>query len=169
MTQTDEIQKLNQQIECLQGRLQELEETMASVCGGTADAIVVSTVDGDKVFTLKTAEQPYRLFVEQMLQGAVILSDDDTVLYCNKAFAGMVQEAPEVVVGKKIQMYISPACQGDFDCLLKKSRQEKMVQHNSLALQANDGSLLVTQVSAGRLEQDEFKAVGLVFVELPLS
>ncbi len=164
MTETKEIHKLKLEIEHLQGRLQELEETMASVCGGTADAIIVSTVDGEKVFTLMTEEQPYRLFVEQMLQGAVMLSDDDTILYCNKAFAGMVKDKAEVVVGKKLQTYVSQNLHCELNIFLTKNRQEKVPQQQNLLLQTTDGSAVDVQVSISRFEQNAFKGSCLVFV-----
>jgi PAS domain S-box-containing protein len=168
LTDTEEVHKLKQEIEHLQLRLQELEETMASVCGGTADAIIVSTIDGDKVFTLKTEEQPYRLFVENMPLGAVVLSDDDTILYCNKAFAEMVKEAPEVVVGQKVQVYISQDCVGNFNGELTRSKQVTVPQQCSLSIQAKDGSI-DAQVSITQIQQDSFKGACLVFVKLPLN
>jgi PAS domain S-box-containing protein len=167
MSEADEVHKLKLEIEQLQTRLQELEETMASVCGGTADAIIVSTVDGDKIFTLKTAEQPYRLFVEQMLQGAVLLSEDGTILYCNNSFAELVKEKPEVVVGSKIQQYVSPDCIDDFNCLLMRNRQEKSRIQSDLNLQTKDASTVQVQVSLGQIQIDNIKAVCLVFVKLP--
>jgi two-component system CheB/CheR fusion protein len=168
LTDNEQIHKLKQEIEHLQMRLQEMEETMASVCGGTADAIIVSTIDGDKVFTLKTEEQPYRLFVENMPLGAVLLSEDGMVLYCNKAFADMVKETPEVVVGRKIQVYISQNCVGDINGVLKKSSQENNPQQCSLSIQTKDGSLN-SQVFVNQIQQDSFKGACLVFAKLPLN
>jgi len=48
-------------------------------CGPSAaevDALVVETGEGDQVFTLKGADQTYRLMVEEMQKGAATLSDD---------------------------------------------------------------------------------------------
>ncbi len=169
MTEADQIHKLKLELEHLQGRLQELEETMASVCGGTADAIIVSTVDGDKVFTLKNQEQPYRLFVEQMLQGAVLLSDDDTILYCNKAFSDMIKDNSEAVVGKKIQTWIHPEGLKCLNILLEKSRQEQSPQQHNLVLDAKDGSTVETQLSVSPIQLENIKASCIVFVKLPLN
>jgi len=166
MSETDEVYKLKLEIEHLQTRLQELEETMASVCGGTADSIIISTIDGEKIFTLKTAEQPYRLFVEQMLQGAVLLSEDDTVLYCNHAFVDMVKEKSEAVVGTKIQQYFSQDCIGELNGLLTKNRQQKSPIQNDLKLQAKDASSAV-QVSLGQIPIENFTALCMVIVKLP--
>jgi PAS domain S-box-containing protein len=166
LTDQEQVHKLKQEIEHLQMRLQEMEETMASVCGGTADAIIVSTIDGDKVFTLKTEEQPYRLFVENMPFGAVLLSEDGTVLYCNRAFADMVKESPETIVGEKVQDYVSK--DGSFNNMLTKRLQENNPQQGNVALQTKDGSINA-HVSISPIQHDSFKGVCLVFVKLPLN
>jgi PAS domain S-box-containing protein len=166
LTDPQQVHKLKQEIEHLQMRLQEMEETLASVCGGTADAIIVSTIDGDKVFTLKTEEQPYRLFVENMPLGAVLLSEDGMVLYCNRAFADMVKESPENIVGEKVQDYVSK--DGSFNNMLTKSLQENSLQQGTVVLQAKYGSMNA-QVSVSQIQCDGFKGVCLVFVKLPLN
>jgi len=159
LKESEQVYKLKLEIEHLQIRLQELEETMASVCGGTADSIIVSTVDGDKVFTLKTEEQPYRLFIENMLLGAVLLSDDDVILYCNKAFADMVKETPEEIVGKKINNYVS---QNVFN-----RKCQPILPQQQCSLQANDGSVIEVQVFVSQIPQDNSNVTCLVFVKLP--
>ena len=165
MSETEK-DKLKLENEHLQTRLRELEETVASVCIGSADTILVSTVEGEKVFTLKNAEKPYRLFVEKMNQGAVLLSEDDMILYCNQAFAGMVNDVAEVVVGKKVQAYIPQACHCDLNTMLTKSRFERAKQEQNFSLQARDGSIIETRFSFSQIQQDDFKATCIVIIDL---
>jgi len=58
----------------LRNRLREAEETLAAIRNGDVDSLVVAGPNGDQVFSLKGAEQPYRVFVEQMQEGAVTLT-----------------------------------------------------------------------------------------------
>ncbi|XHH08761.1 MAG: PAS domain S-box protein [Candidatus Bathyarchaeia archaeon] len=170
MTETSQIRKLKLEIEHLQERLQALEESLASVCQGSADAIVVSTVDGDKVFTLTSEEQSYRVFVEQMLQGAVMLSGDGTVLYCNKAFADMVNDKAETIVGKRIQNFFAQNQLGILNSVLEKNRQQKTSQQQTLTLKTKeDGSMVDALVSFCSFEQNDFKGACLVFIKMPLN
>ncbi len=167
MSETDDqVRLLKLEIETLQIRLQELEETVASLCIGSADTILISTVEGEKVFTLKTAEKPYRLFVENMNQGAVLLSEDDTILYCNQAFAGMVKDVAEVVVGKKVQAYIPQAVHGEFHTVLAKSTLERATQEQNFHLQTREGSTLAARFSFSQIHQDDFKATCIVVIGL---
>lgn len=76
-----------QEVRELRARVAELEETLRAIRMGEVDAVLVSSAQGDQVFTLQGAEHPYRLLVETIEEGAATLSDDGTVLYSNKSFA----------------------------------------------------------------------------------
>ncbi len=81
---------------------------------GEVDALVVEGESGAQVFTLKSAAEPYRLLVEQMREGALTLSQDGVILYCNEAFANMVKEASAHIVGASVLEFIAKS---DFDHL----------------------------------------------------
>ena len=51
---------------------------------------------------LKSAEQPYRLLVEKMQEGAVTLLRDGTILYCNARFAELAGMPLEEVIGAPV-------------------------------------------------------------------
>src|SRR5512141_3321081 len=80
-------------------RLEEAEETLRAIGSGEVDAFVVSGPDGEQVFTLKGAEQPYRVLVETMNEGAANLAADGTILYCNNRLAAMLQTPLEKLLG----------------------------------------------------------------------
>ena len=76
------------EIESLQNRLREAEETIDAIRSGDVDAVVVAGPDGSpQIYTLETADQTYRALVEEMQEGALTLSLDGTILYCNRRFA----------------------------------------------------------------------------------
>ncbi len=67
----------------LEARLREAEETLDAIRNGDVDAVVVGGPSGQQVYTLENADRPYRVLIEQMQEGAVTLSEDGTILYCN--------------------------------------------------------------------------------------
>src|SRR6185369_9789090 len=76
--------------ENLRLRLEGAEETLRAIGNGEVgevDVFLVSGANGDRVFTLNGAEQPYRVLVETMNEGAVTLAADGVVLYCNNRLA----------------------------------------------------------------------------------
>jgi ABC-type amino acid transport substrate-binding protein len=58
------------QREDLRMRLEEAEETIRAIREGEVDALIVSGPQGDQVYTLKGAEQPYRVFETQEFMSA---------------------------------------------------------------------------------------------------
>lgn len=97
-TSKKEKQLLLENIE-LRASLAEANETLAAIRNGEVDAIIVSGLAGEKVFSISSAETPYRVIIEEMNEGAVVLSADGVVLYCNRRFAELVDISPEQIVG----------------------------------------------------------------------
>ncbi len=101
-------------LEELYGGFAEAEETLSAIRRGEVDAFLVSTDEGEKIYTLKTAEHPYRVLIEQMREGAAILTTDGTILYSNASFARLLQMPLEKVMGESIHAFIAPASAGSF-------------------------------------------------------
>ena len=91
----------------LKARVAELEETLRAIHMGEVDAVLVSSVKGDQVFTLQGAEHPYRLLVETIEEGAATLGDDGTVLYSNKSFAAFFGVSLERFIGAPLHNFVS--------------------------------------------------------------
>ena len=91
----------------LKARVEELEETLRAIRMGEVDAVLVSSSQGDQVFTLQGAEHPYRLLVETIEEGAATLCDDGTVLYSNKSFAAFFGVPLEKFIGAPLQSLLS--------------------------------------------------------------
>src|ERR1043165_8058812 len=74
----------------LRRRLEEAEETLRAIREGEVDALVMNGPDGEVVYTLASADYPYRLMIDEMNEGAVSVSPDAFILYSNRNFAGIL-------------------------------------------------------------------------------
>jgi formate hydrogenlyase transcriptional activator len=99
-------------------RMMEAEETLRAIRAGEVDSLLVSTAEGDRVFTLTGADHPYRIMVETMNEGAVTLTTNGTILFCNQRFAEIVKGSLESVMGSSISQYISSTDLPLFEALL---------------------------------------------------
>jgi len=106
------------QTETLRARLAEAEDMLRAIRQGEIDALVVESAGGSQVYTLHSAEEPYRNLVEQMQEGAVVLTRGGDILYANTRFAALVGEPLESVVGTRIDRFVSPSDRDDFAVLL---------------------------------------------------
>jgi len=97
------------ELERLRRQLAEAEDALSAIRTGEIDAIVVQGSTGPVVYTLKTADTPYRLLVEQMREGALTVSAEGTIIYANAAFARMVEHPAEQLRGADLMEMIADA------------------------------------------------------------
>jgi len=109
----------------LHSRLVEIEEALTAIRNGEVDAIMVSGKKGDQVYSVSSAETPYRTFIEEMREGAVTLTKEGTILYCNKRFAEIVKSPYNRVIGSSIKRFITPADNPKLDYFLTQSAHDK--------------------------------------------
>src|SRR5271155_5392680 len=99
---------LKSRLRDLQGRLDDAEETLRALRSGEVDAIVALGPEGDRVYTLKGADETYRVMVQEMAEGALTLPLDGLILFSNKRFAGMLRVPLERVIGSRIVDFVAP-------------------------------------------------------------
>jgi signal transduction histidine kinase/CheY-like chemotaxis protein len=105
--------------EALHVRLVEAEDTLRAIRQGEIDALVVEGPGGSRVYTLEGAEQPYRMLVEEMHEGAVVLTSRGDILYANARFAALAGEPLESVVGSGFDRFLRSSERLEFQSLLR--------------------------------------------------
>src|SRR5271166_2848683 len=95
-------------IQDLQQRLDEAEETLRALRSGEVDAVVVSGPAGDSVYTLKGADEAYRIMVENMAEGAFTVARDGLILFSNQQFASLLGMPLERVIGSPVREFVAP-------------------------------------------------------------
>lgn len=118
----------------LRERVDELEETLRAIQRGEVDALVVSRPEGEQIYTLSGALEPYRVMVEVMSEGAATLSDDGSVLYGNSRFAELVRVPLEQVLGRNIHDWIATSSRAHVRALLQRARQGTVRERLELLL-----------------------------------
>src|SRR5579863_7766528 len=92
----------------LRERLREAEETLAAIRNGDVDAVVVSGNDNvPRVYTLETADESYRLLVQEMQEGALTLTRAGDILYCNLRLAQLVGSESARIIGGSLRHFIA--------------------------------------------------------------
>jgi two-component system CheB/CheR fusion protein len=106
-------------------RLAEAKETFSAIQRGDVDAIVVSGTKGAQVYSISSAETPYRTFIEEMNEGAVTLTNKGIIIYCNQRFADFVSEPIERVTGTYFKRFIVPNDVSKFNKSLAQQSDNK--------------------------------------------
>lgn len=153
------------EIDELRRRLQETEETLDAIRSGEVDALVVAGPEGERIFTLRGAEHPYRVMVESMNEGAISLALDGTILYCNGAFARMINVPLDRVMGRKLEEFVTGADLPGLVELLARGRLQATRAEISLVSSAGE---LPTQISLNpaKMDGDESEVIGVIVTDL---
>jgi len=157
---------LGRESERLRARLEELEETLRAIRSGEVDALVVETAGADQVFTLKSADQTYRLMVEEMQKGAATLSDDGVVLYCNPFLAALLDVPVEAVLGAPLSGFLDEQAAASLSGLLQAAQSG--VSRGEVSFRRGGGSV-PTQVSLTLLPLEGAAVVCMIVTDLTES
>jgi PAS domain S-box-containing protein len=153
------------EIQNLRERLATSEETLRAIQEGEVDALVVSTPQGEKIFTLQSADLSYRLLVEQMPQGAATISTEGTILYCNKSFAKLLQKSLEKLIGSEFDLLIAPQDQTLFQSLINQAAKDGEKSVELLLINSNNVQIPV-YLSINYLKLDKSTVYCVVITDL---
>lgn len=125
----EDIQKtkteLIAELQTLRDRLATSEATLQAIQQGEVDALVVATDNGTQIFTLQSADQSYRLLVEEMQQGAAILAKDGLIVYANSSLSKILQRPLEQLIGSSFQQFLPAQDALLFQDLIQVTQVEK--------------------------------------------
>ncbi|MEA3186797.1 MAG: two-component system, sensor histidine kinase and response regulator [Chthoniobacter sp.] len=159
--------QLREEVAALRISLVEATEVMRAIRIGDVDAVLVKGPRGDQLFTLKGADEPYRVLIEEMNQGAVTLSAEGAILYCNRRFADLVKTPMEGIVGRAFDAFVAPSDTAAFTNLLETGRT--IGSAGEITLRASDESAVPLQLALGPLPADSAAAICLVATDISES
>jgi len=166
---------LEKELEELRHQLDEANETIEAIRTGQVDALVVRSDKGHQLYTLKTADLTYRIFIEKMTEGAVTLNLQGIIVYCNSQFARMVELPLSKVIGFSFEQFIALESRAQYVVLFKKcweidgkgevlllaGEKQTPVQLSLTSLQLDEGvslSIILTDLTAQKAAQQQLSA-----------
>jgi PAS domain S-box-containing protein len=158
------VQELENENIALRHQIQTLEETFKAIKMGEIDALVISSPQGERVFTLQDADYPYRVFVQEMHEGAVTLDECGTILYCNQYLAAILKKPLQKIIGSNFEEYIPEFQKQVFRGLFQQ--HQIAVNRGELNLIANDETQIPVYLSFKRLQIDNVLMTCLVVTDL---
>jgi PAS domain S-box-containing protein len=126
-------------------RLRAAEDTLRALRAEEVDALVVTRAGNEHVVTIQGADLPYRVLLEQMYAGAVTLTPDGVIVYCNGRFADIVRTPPARVIGSALRRFVPPAEQPTLAALLEGASGDRT--RGDLAFRAGDGTPVAVSVT----------------------
>jgi two-component system phosphate regulon sensor histidine kinase PhoR len=149
--------QLEQEIDDLRLRLEEANDTIEAIRSGQVDALIVKNNDGHQLYTLKSADQTYRVFIEKMIEGAVTLNEKGIILYSNSRFAEQMKLPLSNIIGSYFENFVPNEYREFFDKLIAKGW--KAESKGEIYLAAKNDELIPFLVSLNTLELDDGSAL----------
>jgi signal transduction histidine kinase len=156
--------ELARENEELRHQLREAEELIAAVRTGAIDALAIQGADGPRIFTLEGADHGYRTLIEQMNEGALLLSPEGTVLYCNGALAELLRCPLGEVLGSTATSFVPAAFQTYWTGLVAKGWGGRV--RGELPLQTRRGQLQPFSVSMNAITFDGALALAVLVTDV---
>ncbi|HZX59292.1 MAG TPA: PAS domain-containing protein, partial [Mucilaginibacter sp.] len=145
-------------------RLEEARDTIEAIRTGQVDALVVKTGESHQLYTLKSADQTYRVFIERMSQGAITVNELGFILYSNSRFANMVHCPLDKVIGEIFVSFVAAKSKKRYQ-LLAETGWEKDTA-DEIFIKDSLGKLTCCLCSCTSLEIDGGKALSFILTDL---
>jgi PAS domain S-box-containing protein len=134
---TLKIDELLRENEILRRRLDDVDAAVRAIRAGEVDAVLVEG-EQEQVYTLETAENPYRLLVAQVRQAAVTLTQEGLIVSCNRRFGELLDLPPSSLRGRSLSEFVSDESRPTLERMLRDGCSEELQE--SVILVRNDGT-----------------------------
>lgn len=149
-------------IEDLTLHLSEAQSAIDAIKSGSVDAFAIRKNGKPEVFALQSLDYAYRILIEKSSEGALNLTRDGLIVYCNGYFSELIGIPNEKVTGSYIFDYIS----GEF--------REKFREYFLLALQGSSKAEISLSVNNKNIPvyisltslQPQLPTVGMIVTDL---
>ena len=144
--------------------LPDAEETVRAIYHGAVDAVVVQGPRGPQIVTLKGSEEPYRILVDRMTEGALTVGQDGTILFANRRLAQMTGHSADDSAGRNLGDFLAEP----FANLMLHWLEfppDKAVRHEVMMCRA-DGSQFPALLWVGAIVLDQLPALLITATDL---
>ncbi|HTH81730.1 MAG TPA: PAS domain-containing sensor histidine kinase [Mucilaginibacter sp.] len=158
--------QLESELDELRYQLEEANDTIDAIRTGQIDALLIKDKDDEhQLYTLKTADQTYRIFIEKMNEGAVTLTREGLILYSNSRFAEMVSMPLEKVMGMDFNTFIGEESATKFGGLIEHAWEDDSKGEIFIK---NGEQLIPCLLSCTTLDLDGKKTLSLILTDLSI-
>lgn len=145
-------------------QLEDANDTIHAIRTGMVDAFVVQGEDGHQLYTLKSADQTFRVLIEKMQEGAITLNKDGIILYCNSSFAMMAGVPLDKVIGIHFNQFIQGITFTGLNEIIIGGQFTDYKTEDTL--RCSDGTILPVLLSLTNLSLEDGTALSVICTDL---
>jgi two-component system phosphate regulon sensor histidine kinase PhoR len=160
----EELESLRLELKEIKFQLEEATDTLEAIRSGEVDALIVKTESGHQLYALKNADQSYRIFIEQMTEGAVTLNREGNIVYSNSRFAQLVGLSLEKIIGKSFSSFLANDCTLACKDLLVKAWSDDA--KGEINIISTEGYQVPVLLSLKKLQLNEGPSLSIILTDL---
>jgi PAS domain S-box-containing protein len=151
----------------LRRQISYLQETLTAISSGGVDAVVMGNPEQEQIYTLTSADRPYRVIVERMGEGAATVSQRGVILFANPQLARFLGIDRDTMIGRDIHEYVDDHQQQALLALLQTRTPD--TGRAELTLTTREGVEVPVLVAATALDLEGVLVRCLVFTDLTMQ
>jgi PAS domain S-box-containing protein len=102
-----------------------VKRAVQAIGSGEVDALFIADAAGRRLITLNGADRAYRLLVEDMADGALTITPEGVIAWCNRSFAEAVGRPLNRLIGTGVDLCFAPEARASVATLLDEGRAGK--------------------------------------------
>jgi PAS domain S-box-containing protein len=155
---------LNAEIAELRRRLEEAEETIEAIRNGSVDAPLGGEQSAGRSCTRATANDPYRVLVESMQQGAMTIAVEGTILYGNPRIAQLLEVPRDRLAGMELRDVVPAEDRTALEGLRRRGMAAPA--EGEVRLKASSGSTVPVHLTISALPPEAGAALCVLVTDL---
>ena len=144
-----------------------LQEALSAISSGGVDAVVIGGPDAEQIYTLTSADRPYRVIVEEMGEGAATVSENGVILFANPQLANFLGVERDGMIGRDLADFVAEDQRPALASLLVESAE--MTRRAELLLHGRERTNVPFLVSSTDIDLDGVLVRCLVLTELTMQ
>ena len=93
------------EIELLKMQLDDANSVIEAIKDGSVDALVVHNGGEPQIYSIESADYTYRILIEKLGEGALSMTNEGLILYCNDYFCKLIDLPAEKIIGTYLDSY----------------------------------------------------------------
>lgn len=148
----------------LREQLTDLQAAVAAIRSGGVDAVMLGDPGDPRLYTLASADRPYRVIVDEMGEGAATVSERGVLLYVNRRLAELIGRDRRELVGSDLGALVADQDRAVLAALLSCVAGE--TRRAEMTLIGRDGTQVPTLASVTGLDMEGMLVRCLVSADL---
>lgn len=151
----------------LRSQIDYLQQALTAISNGGVDAVVIGEPEQEQLYTLTSADRPYRVIVERMGEGAATVSERGVILFANPQLAAFLGVDRDTMIGRDIVDYVNETQRPALTALLETRSTD--ILRAELVIGTSGGGDVPVLVAATALDMDGVLVRCLVFTDLTME